>query len=246
MNTGRETTAGREPVVSFEDVSYRSADFDAPLLENLSARIGEGESLVLAGPAHNGKSTALAMVMGGAWPSSGEVRVLGLRPRLLPEDQLDELRSRIGYVPQQGGLLSNLSLIDNVSLPLRYHRDPSDDEVRAALERVQRLLGVRELPTIPAALAPLRLRRVAAIARALILEPRLLVLDEPARGLAGWEKRELWGLLAAVQAALGVAVLAATSDSETAYLLGGQVQSLPARHSEEDAGVGTGIWRAKA
>jgi phospholipid/cholesterol/gamma-HCH transport system ATP-binding protein len=241
----RETTSDREPLVSFEDVSFRSDGFDEPLLEHLTAQIHEGDSLVLAGPAHNGKSTALALVMGGARPSSGEVRTLGLRPRQLPNDQLDELRSRIGYVPQQGGLLSNLSLVDNVSLPLRYHRNAGEDQVRAALDRVQRLLGVRELPTVPTSLAPLRLRRVAAIARALILEPRLLVLDDPARGLAGWEKRELWGLIAAVQAALGIAILAAT-DSETAYLLGGQVQSLPARHSDEDAGVGTGAWRLKS
>ncbi len=221
-----------EPLVSFNRVSYQSPGaYTTPLLENLNFELHQGHSLVLTGPAGNGKSAAIALVMGGTRPTNGELRVLGLRPRLLPSDQLDAMRARIGYVPQHGGLLSNLSLADNISLPLRYHRSAGDAEVKDALERMQELLGIDEIPTIASALASLRLRRLAALARALILEPKLLVVDEPARDLAGMAKHEIWHLIARIQAARQLTVLACTSDAETAYLLGGQVLSLPSRHA---------------
>jgi phospholipid/cholesterol/gamma-HCH transport system ATP-binding protein len=223
------------PLVEFIRAGVRSPGHADPLLDDLHGELANGASLVLTGPAGNGKSTALALVMGGVRPTSGEVRVLGRRPWSLPPNELDALRAQVGYVPQRGGLLSNLTLADNVSLPLRYHHGSDEATVRIALERVRQLLGIGELPEVPASLAPLRLRRLAALARALVLEPRLLVLDEPARDLAGMAKRELWALIGTLRERIGIAVLAATSDAEAAYALGGRVISLPARQVAHDS-----------
>lgn len=236
-------------LVRFDDVGLHSPGHEEPLLQGLTFSLDEGAALTLTGAAGNGKSTALAMVVGGATPTAGEVRVLGERPARLTPEGLDGLRARIGYVPQRGGLLSNLSLLDNVALPLRYHRSAGDDEVRAGLARVQEALGIEPLPALPAALAPLKLRLLAAVARALILQPRVLILDEPARDLAGLAEQDLWRLLAGLRERLGIAILAATGNAESAYLLGGSVIALPARrraqqgsHASEGA-TATTIWR---
>ncbi|MBA2480398.1 MAG: ATP-binding cassette domain-containing protein [Planctomycetes bacterium] len=238
-----------DALVSFSKVELQNPGFAGPLLENLTFTLHRGQSLVLTGPAGNGKSAAISLVMGGAKATAGRVAVFGRHPHLLDGDDLDAMRARIGYVPQNGGLLSNLLLADNVTLPLRYHRGADDASVRTALSSVQALLGIEDLPAITSALAPLRLRRLAALARAIILEPELLVVDEPARDLAGFAKVDFWKLLARLQADRGIAILAATSDAETAYALGGQVVSLPGRHHGsvarpgEPAPIGTGIFR---
>jgi phospholipid/cholesterol/gamma-HCH transport system ATP-binding protein len=248
MATTRFDLSG-EPLVSFVKVGLQSPGFSGPLLDNVSFSLHAAQSLVLTGPAGNGKSAAIAMVLGGMRPTGGLVAVYGRHPHLLDADALDAMRARIGYVPQNGGLLSNLQLTDNITLPLRYHRGADDASVRSALSSVQALLGIEDLPAIQSALAPLRLRRLAALARALILQPSLLVVDEPARDLAGFAKVDFWKLLSRIQGERGIAILAATSDAETAYALGGQVVSLPGRHHVSvgtlgEAGpVGTGIFR---
>ncbi|MBA3708004.1 MAG: ATP-binding cassette domain-containing protein [Planctomycetes bacterium] len=238
-----------EPLIAFSKVEVSSPGFNGPLLEHVSFTLHAGQSLVLSGPAGNGKSTAIGLVMGGGKPTAGLVSVFGRHPHLLDADDLDAMRARIGYVPQNGGLLSNLLLTENISLPLRYHRAADDATVRTALSRVQTLLGIEDLPAIPSAIANLRLRRLAALAKALILEPRLLILDEPTRDLAGFAKLDFWKLLSGLQTSHGIAILAATSDAETAYALGGQVISLPARHHVatarlgERSPAGTGVFR---
>jgi ABC-type transporter Mla maintaining outer membrane lipid asymmetry ATPase subunit MlaF len=214
--------------VVFSGVSCADEDGLA-LFAGIDFAVAAGESLLLAGTASSGKSAALALCLGGVAPAAGTVEVLGLRPAELPPPELDRLRMRIGYVPQRGGLLSNLSLRDNIALPLRYHHDANPAVAEAAIERVHTLLDVELLPAVMPADAPLLMRQVAAIARALVLGPELLLVDEPGSGLDEANAEELWRLLWRVQSETGIAILATAADAAAARPLTDRVLHLAGR-----------------
>lgn len=150
----------------------------------MDLRITSGEYVVCVGPSRAGKSLMVELAAGLVAPESGRVLVLGLDWNDVSDDDPRSVRLKVGVVLQQPGLLSNMTLFNNVLLPLRYHRGAMPDRQReqAVMGQLERL-----------GLAPLRDRfpaelnqgeaRQGAIARALILEPDVLLLDDPVAGL---------------------------------------------------------------
>ena len=216
-------------MLSFRQVTVRSAGFAEPLLHELTASVARGAALTLVGPPGCGKSTALALIAGGLAPTSGSVRVADIDPVPLRGTALARHRQAIGYVPQRGALLSNLSLADNITLPLRYHRGVGPDEAAAALKVLLRLFEVEDPPAVQAALASPIWRGIAALGRALIMEPALLVLDDLGEDLDAVDREDLWRLLWRVRVERGLTVLASTTDLAAATTLGDQVVQLPGR-----------------
>jgi ABC-type transporter Mla maintaining outer membrane lipid asymmetry ATPase subunit MlaF len=173
-----------------------------------------GDALVLSGSGASGKSRALSWCLGNAVPAFGQVRVFGCDSSRLPSEERERLRQRIGYVPQHGGLLHNLSLYDNIALPVRWHRRLGP---AAGLETVAAAYEWMGLPLPddgPVTSAPALVRQIAALARALLFAPELLLLDEPDSGLDEASADELWRLLWRVNAEAGMTMLA-TATSET-------------------------------
>ena len=214
--------------VRFSDVACEGEDGE-PLLAHLDLELAPGEALVVAGGGSAGKSALLGLCVGGITPTAGRVEVLGQEPSRLHPRALDRLRLRIGYVPQRGGLLGNLDLRANIALPLRYHRGADRASAEAAVERVHALLEVDPLPALMPADAPLLMRQVAAIARALVLGPELLLVDEPGSGLDEANAEELWRLLWRVQSETGIAILATAADAAAARPLTQRVLHLAGR-----------------
>ena len=151
---------------------------------DLTFTVAAGKCVVLMGPSRSGKSLILELCAGLVAPEHGTVQVLGQDwARVSAEDELD-LRLRIGIVLQQPGLLGNMTLYNNVALPLRYHGARlGESEIDRLVVGQLRLLGLESLrDQFPAQLNPGEARG-AAIARALVLEPELLLLDDPVAGL---------------------------------------------------------------
>jgi phospholipid/cholesterol/gamma-HCH transport system ATP-binding protein len=215
------------PAVRFDGVAW-SWEGEA-CMRDLSFAVERGEALVLAGGGSSGKSTALALCLGGRRADAGTVEVLGVDPAALGDGDRDALRARIGYVPQRGGLLANLTLHENIALPAAYHRRLDRARAEQAVAQVHRLLGLDPLPALLPGDAPRLLRQVAAIARALVLEPELLLVDEPGAGLDEAAAEELWRLLWRVQSETGTAVLATVADARLAETLTDRVVVLPER-----------------
>ncbi len=219
------------PLLWFDAVCVHDPDYAEPLLEFLRLQIRAGEAVALVGPSGSGKSTALALALGESEPTAGAVQVLAWDPRALDRAGLRELRLRVGHLPQQGGLLSNLTLADNIALPLLFHRRLEEGAARHEVRALCRLLDLHELPAVMPALAPPLLRQAVALARALILQPTLLLIDEPDAGLGGDAQEDWWRLLWRVQQELGVAMLVATADREHVQILTGTVVPLQKRRT---------------
>jgi phospholipid/cholesterol/gamma-HCH transport system ATP-binding protein len=153
------------------------------VLDGLDLEVAPGETLVLMGPSGTGKSVTLRHVIGLLQPDEGTVEVDGKNLAELSNEELSELRRRMGYLFQDGALINWLSAGDNVALPLRENTKLSEEEIR---ERVERKLALVHLEGIwdklPSELSG-GMRKRVSLARALITDPEIVLYDEPNAGL---------------------------------------------------------------
>ena len=161
-------------MIALEHVSHSYPHVAA--LEDVSLHVAAGETVALIGPSGCGKSTLLKAVIGLVRPSKGRVAIDGVELR--PQNEL-ELRRRVGYVIQSGGLFPHLNSADNITLAARYlRRDPK--WIRARVEELADLVQLRRevLQRFPTNLSGGQSQRVGLM-RALMLDPAVLLLDEP-------------------------------------------------------------------
>lgn len=224
------TTDG-SALLEYVGVSHHDPHFQQPLLEDIDFSLSAGEALALTGPSGSGKSTALCLALGATQVNRGEVLVLGSSPGSLTDAELMHLRSRIGYVAQHGALLGNLSLLDNLALPLRYHRQTNDMQTTELMGRACALLDfdLEDVPRVQPALANAEMRHLISLAKALVLEPAILLLDEPASGLGGNAAREYWRLLAQLRTRRPMAVLITSIDATAGRAAADRAIALPPR-----------------
>ncbi len=170
---------GSELVV--EGVTQRFGDVTA--LSDISFEVERGEIAVIIGGSGAGKTSLLRVLIGLDKPTAGSVVIDGEDIVTMPEAQLHQVRRKFGMVFQSAALLDSLNILENVALPLREHTNAKEDEIRA---RVRSKLDALELGAIenrlPAQLSG-GMRKRVGIARALVLEPSILLYDEPTSGL---------------------------------------------------------------
>ncbi len=154
-----------------------------PVLRDVNLYLERGETVAVIGRSGCGKSVLLKHVVGLIRPDSGKVIVDGVDVFSLGERELSTFRRRFGVLFQGGALLDSLTVGENIALPLREHTNLSEDDVR---ERVSEKLSIVGLPGIedmmPSELSGGMKKRVA-LARALIMEPEIILYDEPTTGL---------------------------------------------------------------
>lgn len=170
-----------DPVIELSAVVVGLLRQDRQAVLNLT--IQEREFLVLVGPNGSGKSAILKLCVGLEVPQQGTVRVFGTDLSELDEQGFSALRLRVGIVPVRPGLLSNMTVYNNVALPLRYHRGMDEEALRPLVMAQLEAFGIDVVHDLfPAQLNQGQLR-FAAIARALVLDQELLLLDDPTTGL---------------------------------------------------------------
>jgi ABC-type transporter Mla maintaining outer membrane lipid asymmetry ATPase subunit MlaF len=175
---------------------------------DFSLAVKPGEFVLLVGPGRSGKGLLLKLCAGLVAPEQGTVRVLDRDLATMDEEELSELRRRIGVVLQQPGLRSNMTLYTNVCLPRVYHLGIDEEEVRPRVMPVLEALGLASLQKrFPAQLTAGE-ARCAALARALVMDPELLLLDEIMAGLDAEMVRRVDRVLAEYRKAHAVTVLA--------------------------------------
>ena len=192
--------------------------------KDLDLTVRRGEVLTLVGGSGTGKTVLLRQMLGLNTPAAGSVRVLGR-----PADELGRpgAAARVGMLFQQGALFSAFSVLDNIAFPLRELRTLPDELVRrAALLKLQ-MVGLKpgDAHKMPAELSGGMIKRVA-LARALIMDPPLLMLDEPTAGLDPDSSDAFCALLQSLHQELGLTVVMVTHDLDTLFALSSRVAVL--------------------
>ena len=168
------------PIVALRGL--RLARGERTILRDVDLVVEPGQVVAVLGPSGCGKSTLMAALTGELAPADGSVEVLG-RPMPRGGRELLELRRGIGVLLQGNGLLTDLSVAENVALPLRTHTDLPDAVIRRLVEMKLHAVGLRAAAdAYPRELSGGMARRVA-LARALALDPPLMIYDEPLTGL---------------------------------------------------------------
>jgi phospholipid/cholesterol/gamma-HCH transport system ATP-binding protein len=177
------------------------------IFRGLSCRFPRGKISVILGGSGAGKSTLLRAIGGLVRPQRGVISVAGVDVSRLPERDLFDVRQRIGMLFQHGALLDSMSVYDNVALPLREHTDLAPGDVAAEVER--RLVAVGLPGTgamFPRELSGGMLRR-AALARAIVTDPEIVLCDEPFSGLDPINVRRIEKLFTTLNEQLGLTLL---------------------------------------
>ena len=189
-----------------------------PLVRDFSLTLNPGERVVLGGPVEI-TSGVLRGVMGLETPFAGTVRLLGEELAALPRVKAEALLEQVGYAPRMGALISNLPLRDNLLLPLRYHRRLAATAVPDAAATAAARFGLSELPVAIPPVVSVLVRRRVTLARATVLDPILLVVDDPTEDLDPAAADEIADRLAAAARELNATVLAASNDFRVATAL---------------------------
>lgn len=184
-----------EEILRFDNV-WCTHDLERDHVDNISFSLRRGEGLLISGPEGSGKSLILDLVIGKRRPHFGQIWFEGQPLETsYDEEKLESLRFSIGYVAQNPGLINNLSLLENIILPLRYHTLLEEDELVAAADIwIERYELAHKKHQRPVALTYSEMVRTALI-RALVVEPRLLLLDNITDAMCPLAARRILELL---------------------------------------------------
>jgi phospholipid/cholesterol/gamma-HCH transport system ATP-binding protein len=170
------------PAVEFRNVSFAYNDGDRPVLQNVSFKLMKGEMLIVLGGSGTGKSTVLRLAIGLNKPDAGQILIDGEDITNYDEEALNKVRLGIGMDFQGGALFDSLSVYDNVAYS-PHDRGVPDEVIEEQIYRVLRFLNIEDaIDMLPAELSGgMRIR--VGLARSLINQPHIVLLDEPTAGL---------------------------------------------------------------
>jgi phospholipid/cholesterol/gamma-HCH transport system ATP-binding protein len=213
-----EQTNTRDPVI-FEHVSKAFGQNE--VLRDVSFSVPRGEALCILGRSGTGKSVTLKLMIGLLKADQGKVLIDGEDVSSLDEDGLSRIRRKMGFLFQSAALFDSFSLGDNLALPLhRLDRSKSKDEIRTIVDKALDEVGLKkDKDKLPVALSG-GMRKRAGLARALMLKPEILLVDEPSSGLDRITSSEIDDLLMKVKTEQHSTLIVVTHDIRGARSIG--------------------------
>jgi phospholipid/cholesterol/gamma-HCH transport system ATP-binding protein len=198
----------------------RKAFGSRTILDGVSFEAPRGRSIAILGRSGTGKSVSLKLMIGLLTPDSGRVEVLGKEPSKLDAQGMSDLRRRMGFLFQNSALFDSINVFDNIAFPLRRNNKGDEQEIR---ERVETLLEQVRLSgegeKMPADLSG-GMKKRAALARALAMDPEVLLVDEPSAGLDPITSEEIDDLLEGIKDDEGKTLVVVTHNMPSARRLG--------------------------
>jgi phospholipid/cholesterol/gamma-HCH transport system ATP-binding protein len=186
------------------------------VLNGVDLEVRKGESIAVLGRSGTGKSVLLKVLIGLHKPDGGQILVFGKDLATLNEHELNEVRKRIGFLFQQSALYDSLDVCENVAFPLRRHTKMNGAERVKKVRELLAAVGMEEtISKMPAELSGGMQRRVG-LARALALDPEILLFDEPTSGLDPITAAEIVKLIAEQKQKRGVTGIVVTHDIHSA------------------------------
>jgi ABC-type transporter Mla maintaining outer membrane lipid asymmetry ATPase subunit MlaF len=198
-------------LVEFKDVGLKA--HGRLVFERACLRLSGHEKVLLTAPVASGKADFVRLLAGLELPDSGVIEVLGVDLSKASQADLSNVRGRMGFIFEENILISNLKVVENVALPLLYHSGLGYGELMEKAEGLLERSGFKgDLWALPGPL-PLYAKKEVAVARALALQPKIIVCESMGHGLTDSEKRSIAGLLLDYYESSGDALLIFTADS---------------------------------
>jgi phospholipid/cholesterol/gamma-HCH transport system ATP-binding protein len=224
-NIHDQTRDGEHPYQWHEGVNREHGSTDAvefidvtksfgrnTVLNGLNLGIPEGQISMIIGPSGTGKSVCIKHMVGLLYPDEGDVLVHGQSVPNMSDDDLFEMRKKFGVLFQDGALFGSMDVFDNTAFPLRQHTDKSEEEIAEICHRRLREVGLAgAVDKMPNELSG-GMRKRAGFARALVLDPQIVLFDEPDSGLDPVRTALLCELIMEVHAENGGAYVVITHD----------------------------------
>ncbi len=210
FHTGANRPTDVADAIEFIDV--HKAFGSNHVLRGLNLGLPEGKVSMILGPSGTGKSVCIKHIVGLLYPDEGDVIVDGQSIPSLSDDDLFETRKKFGVLFQDGALFGSLNLYDNVAFPLRQHTEKGDEEIAEIVNRRLREVGLSNAgEKMPNELSG-GMRKRAGFARSLVLDPRIVLFDEPDSGLDPVRTALLCELIKEVHAENGGTYVVITHD----------------------------------
>lgn len=203
-----------ETLVQIRDLHFSRGS--KAIFRGLNVDIPRGKVTTILGPSGTGKTTLLKMIGGQLKASQGTIMVDGLNVGKLTRSQLYDLRKRLGMLFQSGALLTDLSVFENVAYPLREHTDLPEALISHLVLMRLHAVGLRGAKDLSPAELSGGMARRAALARALVFDPMMIMYDEPFTGQDPISMGVLLELISTVNSALGLTSLMVSHDLEEA------------------------------
>ena len=207
----------REPVISLRNlrVSYG----DREILHGVSFDVHQGETLVILGGSGSGKSTLLRTLVGLENPTAGQICIHGRDLAETSSGEMDEIRKKIGMSFQGGALFGSMTVGENVALPLREHTRLEDSTIEVMLRLKLQQVGLEGFEYYAPSQLSGGMKKRAAVARALAMDPEILFFDEPSAGLDPIIAAGIDELIMELKRAFRMTIIVVTHELASAFLI---------------------------
>ncbi len=196
------------------------------VLHDVSLTVPRGKTLLVLGRSGTGKSVLLKLLIGLQKPDEGEIKINGETITAMPLDELNETRKKVGFLFQNAALYDSLSVEENVAFPLRRHTKMKGNELRERVRGLLARVGMEEaVKKMPANISGGMKKRVG-LARALALDPEIMLLDEPNAGLDPITAAEIDELIRDLQQERGITSVVVTHDMRSVQTVADRVALL--------------------
>ncbi|MEO8513626.1 MAG: ATP-binding cassette domain-containing protein [Ignavibacteria bacterium] len=206
------------------DIEHLKKSFGkSEILKDISLKLNRGETIVTLGKSGTGKSVTLKCIVGLITPDSGTVKVLGKNIPDLSYEELQHMRTKIGFVFQSGALYDSMSVRHNLVFPLQRNTELSDDEINKKVEEVLNDVGLSEaIDKMPSELSG-GMRKRIGVARTIIMNPEVMLWDEPTTGLDPETTRDISHLIVRMQRKYKVTSIVVTHDMICAKIVANKI-----------------------
>lgn len=209
----------KKPIVIIKDL--KKSYGDNCVLDGFNMELNEGENLVIMGKSGSGKSVMIKCLIGLEQPDNGNIEVMGKNISELSREALDELRTEVGFLFQGSALYDSMSVRENLEFPLRRHTKKFGiikDTTPLVMEALENVGLAHTINLMPNELSGGMKRRIA-LARTLILKPKIILYDEPTTGLDPITSKEILILMMSIQKQYNTSSLIITHDVDCARMI---------------------------